>query len=216
MLELPSVIRVVIMLHTMPSDIRSLDVRSWILVLLLILPYPGLSAERGDIAPTFILPLIANPPIDMQASQAEEPTDNGRRSPYQLLDLADYKGRVVYIDFWQTNCAPCRESLPQLSTIRDEFNREDVEILAVSTDTDPRDALTFIEQHDISIPVLSDPGAIVAGHYGTPALPTAYIVDRAGYIASVKRGYTAGHAEGVRNELRDLSSRPIAGKAIKN
>ncbi|NKB99443.1 MAG: redoxin domain-containing protein [Pseudomonadales bacterium] len=188
------------MLHTMSSDIRSLDVRIWMLVLLLILPYPGFSAGRGDIAPNFSLPLIANPPNGTKTA------DKNAQPLFQLLDLADYKGRIVYIDFWQTNCAPCRESLPMLSRMRDEFDRKDVEILAISTDPDPRDALTFIEQHNISLPVLSDPGAIVAGQYGLSALPAAYIVDRAGYINSVKHGYTTGHTEIVRNKLRDLSN----------
>ena len=185
------------MLQKNPTDIRSFDVQFGICVLLLTLSTTGFSAERGDIAPMFSLPIIANPP-DSQLIVDAGPV-------FSILHLENLRGNIVYLDFWQSNCLPCREVLPELTNLRNEFAQ--LEVVAVSTDTDPRHALAFLESYGTEVPVLSDPGAIVANSYGVVGVPTGFLIDRQGEILAVQRGGQDNALEAVRHALNLLSER---------
>ena len=93
------------------------------------------------------------------------------KGAYRLVELSDYVGAVVYVEFWASYCVPCRESFPLLSELRDRFNRQTFEVIAVSNDVDPRDAKRFTETYKVAFPVLRDPSGYVAKTYGVKALP---------------------------------------------
>ena len=166
---------------------------------LLLWPIGVNAVERGDVAPDFTLPVLANP----TATQALDA--NGNDSRFALLKLSDYLGKVVYLDFWQSACVPCRESLPLLSQHREEFASHGVEILAVNTDANPRDALNFVAKYPVNYPVLSDPTAQIAQMYGLTGLPTAYLIARDGRIEGVHEGFERQDFAQIRTRLIALS-----------
>ncbi|MFT7651660.1 MAG: cytochrome c biogenesis protein CcmG/thiol:disulfide interchange protein DsbE [Limisphaerales bacterium] len=185
------------MLQKNPKGVRSFDVRLGIFVLLLTLSTTGFSVERGDIAPNFSLPIIANPPASLSRVDSE--------ATFSLLHLENLRGNMVYLDFWQSNCLPCREILPELTSLRNEYSQ--LEVLAVSTDTDPRHALAFLKSFGTEVPVLSDPGAIVASSYGVVGVPTGFLIDRQGEILAVQQGNEEKALEAVRRSLNILRQR---------
>lgn len=150
---------------------------------------------RGDMAPDFTLPVLANPPARARTGAA-----------FELLKLSDYRGTVVYLDFWQVSCAPCREAMPKLNALREEFAREDVEILAVNTDISPRAALEFAAANAVAYPIVGDPAGQVADRYGAHTLPTAFLISREGKVARVHRGFDNKDVDKIRDLLRALSS----------
>ena len=119
---------------------------------------------------------------------------------------------MVYLDFWDSFCAPCRESFPLLDALRAEYSRDDVEILAVSLDTDPRAALSFLARHPVNYPVASDPAAITAGAYGLKGLPTAFLISRDGVVISVHRGFEPGDITTIRHKLAALIGNSVADR----
>jgi thiol-disulfide isomerase/thioredoxin len=159
----------------------------------------AMALDRGTVAPEFSLPVLVNA-SDAQRAQAEQESVH-----FAVLNLSDYRGRVVYLDFWDSSCLPCRESLPMLSRLREEFARDDVEIVAVNTDSNPNDALSFLAEHPVSYPVVSDPAATTVEAYGSTALPSAYFIARDGTIHGKHQGFKASDIARIRSQLTALS-----------
>ncbi|MGH7259635.1 MAG: peroxiredoxin family protein [Nitrospiraceae bacterium] len=101
----------------------------------------------------------------------------------QAVTLSEYRGSVVFINFWATWCGPCRVEMPAMEALYKEFDRKDFEILAVSTDQQGA-AVTrpFRNQLGLSFPILHDSDYRVGLAYGARTLPMTFLVDRRGVI----------------------------------
>ena len=151
--------------------------------------------QTGDSAPGFVLPLLNHDPIQPIADT----------HALELLALESLRGKVVYVDFWDTTCGPCREALPALSGLRDQFARDDVEFVAVNLDPDPRAALRFLERYPVSYPVVSDPSGQSARNWGVQALPTAFLIGRDGVVHDMKRGFDVADITRIQSKLTALA-----------
>jgi thiol-disulfide isomerase/thioredoxin len=167
----------------------------WFVIAALVFPHALYAVEPGDSAPDLTLPIIAN------ASAGELSMASAQGSRYPLLTLSTYLGKVVYLDFWDSSCTPCRDSLPLLSELRATYRRSDVEIVAVNLDPDPNDALRFLSAHPVSYPVVSDPSLLSSQTYDLSALPTAFFIARDGTVHSVHHGFQNQDIETINNKL---------------
>jgi peroxiredoxin len=104
--------------------------------------------------------------------------------------LADYRGRVVILNFWASWCGPCRAEMPALQTLWEAQRERGLEVLAVnSTVQDSVPAATeFLQEMNLNLPVLFDRDGAATRRYLVRALPTTFIVDRQGVIRSVMIG----------------------------
>lgn len=162
------------------------------------------AVEVGDRAPDLNLPVIYGElDVDDANSVSTRPAGS-----FPLLTLSDYQGRVIYLDFWDASCAPCRESLPAMSELRDTYPRTDFEVIAINLDSDPRQALRFLSAHPVSFPVVSDPSATSAETYQLDGLPTAFLISPDGFVESVHRGFAKQDIITVKNKLKAM----IAGR----
>ena len=121
----------------------------------------------GDLAPAFELPAL---------------------SAGHMLALQDHRGAVVYLEFWNSFCAPCRASFPKLDALRQRLPREDFEVIAVNMDSFADDAREFLEDTPVSFPVVSDASLLTGRRFGVNVLPTGFLLDRAGVIRDIHRG----------------------------
>ena len=117
--------------------VKDVKIVSGLVALVLAGYCPNLvSLEIGEQAPNFKLAVLSDSQTQDKILVRLAPG----KGAYRLVELRDYAGAVVYVDFWASYCLPCRESFPLLSELRDRFNRQTFEVIAVSNDVDPRDA----------------------------------------------------------------------------
>jgi thiol-disulfide isomerase/thioredoxin len=120
------------------------------------------------------------------------------------VDLAAYRGRIVYVDFWASWCGPCRQSLPLYEALRLDFPTERFEILAINLDEYREDAESFLADHPVSYPVLVDPSGESAARWGIRAMPSSYLIDESGVIARTYAGFEPTHIDTIRHDIQNL------------
>jgi len=101
----------------------------------------------------------------------------------QPVSLSEYRGAVVFINFWATWCGPCRVEMPAMESLYRLFDRHDFEILAVSTDAQGVSVTKpFKKEMGLSFPILHDSDYRVGLAYGARTLPMTFLIDRRGII----------------------------------
>jgi len=118
--------------------------------------------------------------------------------------LADYKGKVILVDFWATWCPPCKTSFPALDTLYREYQPKGLEVLAVNLDERRRDADAFLGLHPHRLTVLFDPKGISPEAFGVKGMPSSFLIDRAGAIRFTHMGYSGNVDESYRQEITQL------------
>lgn len=95
--------------------------------------------------------------------------------------IADFKGRLVLLNFWATWCKPCREEMPALQSLWRRYRARGLTVLAVAADRGNRDGIAdFVSRLHADFPVLLDPDGKVRIRYEVTGLPFTYIIGRDG------------------------------------
>ena len=102
--------------------------------------------------------------------------------------LADYKGKVVVLNFWASWCKPCTEELPLLEKTHKAISGRDALVLGANYQDVSDSALGFVRRFKLSFPSLRDRDGEFADRYGSRAFPETFVVDRRGRIAAQRRG----------------------------
>jgi thiol-disulfide isomerase/thioredoxin/outer membrane lipoprotein-sorting protein len=97
--------------------------------------------------------------------------------------LSEFKGKVVFLDFWATWCAPCRESLPITEELYKRFADQGLVVMAVSNETKDKVA-KFWKENRYTMPVYLDAGSVAGRMYGATSIPLSVVIDRQGKISS--------------------------------
>jgi peroxiredoxin len=95
--------------------------------------------------------------------------------------LADYKGKLVLLNFWATWCVPCTKEMPGMQTLWKEYKEQGLEIVAISVDEGARGRVeTFSKMFGINFPILLDPESKVSDLYEVSGVPISFLIDRNG------------------------------------
>jgi peroxiredoxin len=111
------------------------------------------------------------------------PTPNGGS-----FRLSDHRGKTVLVNFWATWCPPCREEMPAMERLYQRHKDRGLMLVAVSIDADPALVPPYLKASKLTFPVALDPKAEVANKYGVRALPSSFVVDRAGTMTALALG----------------------------
>lgn len=107
----------------------------------------------------------------------------------QPLRLSDFKGRVVFLNFWATWCLPCKEEMPSLERLYRRYKERGLMVLAISVDTGgSAPVAAFVKELRLTFPIGLDPKLEVAGRYKIWALPSSFLIDRQGNTAAIATG----------------------------
>ncbi len=120
---------------------------------------------------------ISSPLVGHRAPQFSLKTLDGSR----LVSLAQFRGRPVVINFWQSSCIPCRQEHRLLLNAYKEYGRQ-VAFVGVSYEDSVSDAQAFLRQRGGGWPAVSDPDGETAIEYGVYGIPETFFIDRSGVV----------------------------------
>jgi cytochrome c biogenesis protein CcmG/thiol:disulfide interchange protein DsbE len=121
-----------------------------------------------------------------------------------LLDLAAYKGQVVYVDFWASWCAPCRESFPWMNRMQAQFGPDGLVIIAVNVDHERVDAERFLREHPAQFRIVFDPDGKLPEEFGVRGMPTSFLIGRDGRVQSRHAGFRLTDRDPLTQQIRVL------------
>jgi cytochrome c biogenesis protein CcmG, thiol:disulfide interchange protein DsbE len=149
-------------------------------------------------------------PVEVGTLAPDFPAHDIEGNPVRLADL---RGEVILLNIWATWCAPCREEMPSMQRLHEEFGPRGLQIVAVSIDAEPGrmdlggqpggDVLAFAEEMRLTFPLWRDPAGDIRRTYRTTGIPESFVIDRNGMI--IKK--VIGPTEWDSDANRDLFAR---------
>ena len=121
------------------------------------------------------------------------------------LDLEQYRGQVVLVDFWASWCVPCRRSFPWMNSMQQKYAGDGLVIVGVNMDASAEDAHTFLRDTPAEFDIVYDPDGHLARRFEVEAMPSSYLIDRSGNVISRHLGFRdkmiGDYEETIRNAL---------------
>src|SRR5262245_27004586 len=114
----------------------------------------------------------------------------GQRAPdFEIKDpsgegikLSDFRGNLVFLNFWATWCPPCVDEMPAMELVNRAFKDRKFQMIAVSVDTDWEKVFDFYKKHNLTLPSYLDPGHEVDRKYNVFKFPGPFIMDLIRYV----------------------------------
>jgi peroxiredoxin len=108
------------------------------------------------------------------------------------VEIKQFKGKIIFLNFWATWCGPCKEEFPSLEVLHQHFKEKNFVLLTISVDYEGlKPVKEFINKHHYTFPVLLDPNCEVLDLFEVKGIPTTFIID--------KKGRMIGRAIGPRD-----------------
>jgi len=151
-------------------------------IYILLVPHAAFSAQVGSPAPSFVLK-------DLQGN---------------TVSLSDFKGKVIFLDFWAPWCTPCREELPELDRLYKKHGTDGFEVVGICLDTPTARIATFLQKVPVTFRILMDEEGIAAEAYRFSGVPTGFLIDRNGNIRKQYKGFAKDLLPLYEKEISDL------------
>lgn len=120
------------------------------------------------------------------------------------VSLKDFRGKIVFLNFWASWCEPCREEMPAMERLYQEFRNKNFVVLAISVKDRKQDAIDFVKELKLSYPVALDPEGQVGLLYGAWGLPTTYLIGPKGEGLARAWGPAEWYSPAARNLIKEL------------
>jgi peroxiredoxin len=121
----------------------------------------------------------------------------------RTVDLNQFRGQIVVLNFWATWCPPCVEEMPSLVEMQRKMKAKGVTVVAVSIDEDVDAYRAFLKEHSVELLTVRDPAQKTPTLYGTRGWPETFIIDRHG----VMRRKFIGAVDWTEPEITDYLSK---------
>lgn len=127
----------------------------------------------------------------------------------RMTSLSQYTGNVVVLNVWASWCAPCREEMPSLQLLHEEFRKRGLRVVAVSVDeiAGAHEIEVFVRRYGITFDVFHDAEAVTRKRYGVGAIPQTFVIDRRGVLRERVFGAIDWHSEERREQFDRLIGR---------
>jgi cytochrome c biogenesis protein CcmG/thiol:disulfide interchange protein DsbE len=122
----------------------------------------------------------------------------GRSGP---VSLAAYKGKLVYLDFWASWCAPCKRSFPWMDALQQRHRAAGLAVVAVNVDEHRADAERFLAQVPASFTIAFDPAATLPKQYAIKGMPSSVLIGPDGRVLAMHTGFSADIGAKIEQEI---------------
>ena len=123
------------------------------------------------------------------------------------VDITTISGKAAVIDFWASDCQPCREAVPELNALLKEFAGKPVVFIGINVDEDPKYTQAFLEEFKPQYLLLNDQKHTFIRKMGVEAMPTTYVVDQKGKVLFINKGFRTGDADRIRKAIANSLSK---------
>jgi thiol-disulfide isomerase/thioredoxin len=147
--------------------------------------------EKVDFGPVELVGKPA-PPLKLKTLDGKE------------FDLESLRGKPVLVDFWATWCMPCREAMPHLAKLYDQFREKGLGVVSVSKDDDPADAARFFAKYKYSWLNVADPNGESDGDWGESGIPRLVLVGKDGRVLFEGEGFDEAQEAKIRAALHNM------------
>ncbi|MSU47865.1 MAG: TlpA family protein disulfide reductase [Opitutus sp.] len=162
------------------------------------MPFPK-SICRRVVAVTLVLAGVTLSRADVKVGDVFPSLAAANLIPLAGGELPATTGKVVLVDFWASWCAPCKASFPMMTKLQKDFSARGFTIIAVGIDEKVPAAVAFARKLAPAFPTLHDREQNLVKQVVVPAMPTSYLIDRAGRVRFRHEGF---HGDTTERELR--------------
>lgn len=147
-----------------------------------------MSKQPGFLMPSFRYLIFALTALVISAGAfAAQPANP--MIPAKDFSLDQYRGHVVYLDFWASWCSPCKASFPFMEQLRSRYAADGLEVIAVNVDSEANAAQRFLAKQDTQFAVVTNPSGSLAERFKVLGMPSSYLIDANGKIIWQHRGF---------------------------
>ena len=122
----------------------------------------------------------------------------------EVLDFTAYKGKVVFVNFWASWCAPCIAEMPNIQGLYEKIDSEDIKFVMISLDKTQYAARNFLKKKEFTFPSYY-PVSYLPDVYKSEVIPTTFVISKDGKIVSRKEGMANYDKTSFRNFLLRLA-----------
>lgn len=153
------------------------------LVLLSTLYHMAYAVSIGDTTPDFKLPQVQG---------------------NHFKSLSDFHGKVVYLDFWASWCAPCRKSFPLMNTLYHKYKKQGLEVVAINMDEEDHSLQRFLQKSPVDFTLLRDQQQTTAEKFQVAVMPSSFLIDRSGHIRYIHQGFKTRDINIIEQHIQKL------------
>ena len=124
----------------------------------------------------------------------------------EKINLSDYNGKIILLDFWASWCKPCKEEFPFLIELFEQNSNNNFIVLAVNIDTDIENLKKFVNNlnKDVSFKIIFDPDSKIPAIYNIDSMPSVIVIDKKGVIRYIHIGFINSDKEKYKKEIETL------------
>ncbi len=122
-----------------------------------------------------------------------------------VVTLKQFRGKVVFLDFWVPWCDPCREELPALDALYKKYRNDGLEVIGIDIDSSEKLVAEFLQKIPVTFTVLIDKKGVIRREYNFRTLPTTFVIGRDGVIRYVHMGFGKEFLVMYEKEIDELS-----------
>lgn len=178
------------------------DIFFYLLIILLLIPY-----TRREIVSTVKRVTLMKPSIkEASALAVLNESDYALQFENQegaMLSLNDFKGEVLFVNFWATWCPPCRAEMPSIQRLYDEYGGKIGFLIITGEETEP--VMKYIQSNNFTFPVLYQRSNLPSS-FKVSGIPHTYVINRQGEILMSKTGAARWDAPEFKEFLNKLIS----------